>query len=96
MSGIVGLMRWAERHLGDARDVPALELVHRSCGRPAEPYLACAACDEPLTARDVEVALRQSSGYSSSRAALAVSGLSEKTPSTPSSKNCWYSAIALP
>ena len=55
---IVGLMRWAERHLGDARDVPALEPVHRSCGRPAEPYLACAAGHEPLTARDVEVALR--------------------------------------
>ena len=50
-------MRWTERHLGDARDVPALELIHRSCGRPAEPYLACAACHEPLTARDVEVAL---------------------------------------
>jgi DNA-binding HxlR family transcriptional regulator len=55
---IVGLMRWAERHLGDAQDVPALELIHRSCGKPAEPYLACAACHEPLTARDVEVAAR--------------------------------------
>lgn len=33
---------------------------------------------------------------SSSRAATAVSGLSEKTPSTPSAKNCAYSSNALP
>ena len=30
-----------------------LELIHRSCGHPAEPYLACAHCHEPLTARDI-------------------------------------------
>ena len=35
-------------------------------------------------------------GYSSSRAVFAVSGLSENSPSTPSAKNCSYSAIAFP
>jgi DNA-binding HxlR family transcriptional regulator len=52
---IVGLMRWAERHLGPDDAGAAVELVHRSCGHPAEPYLACAHCHEPLTARDITV-----------------------------------------
>ena len=57
---IVGLMRWAERHLqpADGDRAGGIELVHRSCGHPAEPYLACAHCHAPLTARDVEVASR--------------------------------------
>ena len=55
---IVGLMRWAERHLDVDEDVLALELVHRSCGKPAEPYLACAHCHGPLSARDIEARVR--------------------------------------
>jgi DNA-binding HxlR family transcriptional regulator len=55
---IVGLMRWAERHLDVDEDVLALELVHRSCGKPAEPYLACAHCHEALSARDIEARVR--------------------------------------
>jgi DNA-binding HxlR family transcriptional regulator len=54
---IVGLMRWAQRHLG-ADD--SLELIHRGCGEPADPYLACSHCHEPLQARDVEPRLRSS------------------------------------
>jgi DNA-binding HxlR family transcriptional regulator len=50
---IVGLMRWAERHLVAQAGPAPLELIHRSCGHPAEPYLACAHCHEPLTARDI-------------------------------------------
>src|SRR5215216_2815505 len=30
---IVGLMRWADRHLAAAPDAQALELIHRSCGK---------------------------------------------------------------
>ena len=57
---IVTLMRWAQQHLRtDEEDVVALELVHRSCGRPAEPYLACAHCHEPLTARDIDARVRE-------------------------------------
>ena len=52
---IVGLMRWADRHLGEHEDVAPIELVHRSCGEPADPYLACSHCHEPLTARDITV-----------------------------------------
>jgi DNA-binding HxlR family transcriptional regulator len=37
---IVGLMRWAERHLGGDGEVVAPELVHRSCGKRVDPYLA--------------------------------------------------------
>jgi DNA-binding HxlR family transcriptional regulator len=57
---IVGLMRWADRHLGPGEDVIALDLVHRSCGQPAEPYLACSHCHAPLTARDIEATVRAS------------------------------------
>jgi DNA-binding HxlR family transcriptional regulator len=55
---IVGLMRWADRNLGAEHDEVRLELVHRSCGKPAEPYLACAHCREPLTARDIDAKVR--------------------------------------
>lgn len=56
---IVALMRWADRHLvAEAGDVVPLELIHRSCGRPADPYLACSHCHEPLTARDITAAPR--------------------------------------
>ena len=55
---IVGLMRWADRHLAGDGDAPALDLTHRSCGRPADPYLACSHCHEPLTARDIEPTVR--------------------------------------
>ena len=51
---IVGLMRWAGRHLADGEEAGGLELVHRSCGAPADPYLACSHCHEPLTGRDIE------------------------------------------
>ena len=38
---IVGLMRWADRHLTPPGETGRLELVHRSCGHPAELHLAC-------------------------------------------------------
>src|SRR3954454_5945721 len=49
---IVGLMRWADRHLTTEADVP-LGLLHRTGGGPADLHLACSHCHEPLTARDV-------------------------------------------
>jgi DNA-binding HxlR family transcriptional regulator len=57
---IVGLMRWAERHLATEADADAdaLELIHRSCGKPAEPYLACSHCHQPLTGRDIDARVR--------------------------------------
>ena len=55
---IVGLMRWADRHLAADEPGPALELTHRTCGAPAEPYLACSHCHEPITGRDIDVRVR--------------------------------------
>ena len=52
---IVALMRWADKHLADGEDITAVRLIHRSCGKPADPYLACAHCHEPLRARDIEL-----------------------------------------
>lgn len=57
-------MRWADRHLATEDDVPALELIHRSCGEPAKPYLACSHCHEALTARDITPTLRPSASSS--------------------------------
>jgi DNA-binding HxlR family transcriptional regulator len=57
---IVALMSWADRHLATKRKGPALKLIHRSCGRPADPYLACSHCHEPLTARDITTAVGDS------------------------------------
>jgi DNA-binding HxlR family transcriptional regulator len=56
---IVGLMRWADRHLSGDEPGPALELVHRGCGAPAEPYLACSHCHEEIGGRDIEVRVRE-------------------------------------
>ncbi len=55
---IVGLMRWADRHLGAADGGASIELVHHSCGEPADPYLACSHCNEPITARDIDPTVR--------------------------------------
>lgn len=55
---IVGLMRWADRHLAADEPGPRIELIHRGCGKPAEPYLACAHCHEEIGGRDIEVAVR--------------------------------------
>lgn len=56
---IVGLMRWADRHFAAAHDdVLALELIHRSCGAPADPYLACRHCHEPIDGRDIKAVVR--------------------------------------
>jgi ketosteroid isomerase-like protein len=44
-------MTWAQRHL-DPDGEAALDLLHTSCGKQADPYLACSHCHEPLTARD--------------------------------------------
>jgi DNA-binding HxlR family transcriptional regulator len=56
---IVALMRWADRHLAAPGDgVDRLELIHRSCGHPADPYLACSHCQEPIGARDITAAPR--------------------------------------
>ena len=52
---IVGLMRWADKHLAEGEDITEVQLIHRSCGEPADPYLACAHCHEPLRARDIEL-----------------------------------------
>jgi DNA-binding HxlR family transcriptional regulator len=52
---IVALMRWADRHLAPDEGVAPLELIHRTCGERADPYLACSHCHEPLQARDITV-----------------------------------------
>jgi DNA-binding HxlR family transcriptional regulator len=53
---IVGLMQWASTHLADEHSgrMIDLTLVHRACGEPMMPYLACSHCHQRVTARDIE------------------------------------------
>ena len=46
-------MRWADRTSPADADTASLRLLHRTCGQPAEPYLACSHCHEPFTGRDI-------------------------------------------
>ena len=55
---IVALMRWADKHMAAEDDTDVLELIHRPCGKPAHPYLACSHCHEPITAREIEARVR--------------------------------------
>ena len=55
---IIGLMRWADRHLAREGEMIEVELVHRTCGEPTQPYLACSACHQPVTGRDIEATVR--------------------------------------
>lgn len=49
---LIALMRWGDKYMVDG-DGPPLVLVHKDCGHETFPVLACSACGEPITARDV-------------------------------------------
>jgi len=57
---IIGLMRWADKHLAGDEQLIDVQLVHRGCGAPTVPYLACSACHEPVSARDIDAIVRPS------------------------------------
>ena len=88
-----------ERHAGHAfnvlRGTGSASSSRRSpCAPPAAARTTSGGRSRPPSRRPEAPA--RGSRHSSSRAAFAVSGLSENTPSTPSAKNCSYSAIAFP
>lgn len=47
---LVGLLQWGDRWVSERKPV---ELVHRGCGQVTSLLLCCAACGEPVTARDM-------------------------------------------
>ena len=49
---ILAMSLWGSRWMPDERG-PFLQLVHRGCGHETRPQLACSACGEPVTARDM-------------------------------------------
>jgi hypothetical protein len=51
---VISLLEWGERWMTDEEAPPVVELRHRTCGATIHPHLACPACGEPLTARDIE------------------------------------------
>lgn len=51
---VISLLEWGERWMTDATAPPVVELRHSTCGATIHPRLACPACGDPLTARDIE------------------------------------------
>lgn len=49
---LVGLLQWGDQWLSEQAPV---ELVHRGCDQASGLHLCCAACGEPVGARDVRV-----------------------------------------
>jgi DNA-binding HxlR family transcriptional regulator len=47
---LLSLMGWGDKY---QNDVPPVRLIHRGCGHPAEPRMACAHCGEPLSWREM-------------------------------------------
>lgn len=65
---LLSLKAWGEKWGGFApKAKPALTLVHRRCGHPAQIRLVCPSCDEPFGPRDVNVSL--GSGFAAERQA---------------------------
>ena len=56
---VISLLEWGERWMTDEDAAPVVELRHRSCGATIHPHLACPACGDPLTARDIEAVDRR-------------------------------------
>jgi DNA-binding HxlR family transcriptional regulator len=46
---LLTIMDWGAKHLGGS----AMTLTHKSCGATVMPHIACPACGEHVTARDV-------------------------------------------
>ena len=49
---VLALLEWGDRHVPSPDGAPVL-LVHKGCGHRSSPVLACSACGERVTARDM-------------------------------------------
>ncbi|CAM5781334.1 winged helix-turn-helix transcriptional regulator [Ottowia pentelensis] len=55
---LLSLKAWGEKWGGRASKArPALSIVHRHCGHPAQIRLTCPSCEEPFGPKDVSVTL---------------------------------------
>ncbi|ODT88489.1 helix-turn-helix domain-containing protein [Phenylobacterium sp. SCN 70-31] len=51
---IMAIVHWGDVHYADETGPPLLHR-HKACGCDFVPVMTCSACNDPLTARDVEV-----------------------------------------
>lgn len=51
---LLSLVKWGDRHMVDERGAPLIH-IHKHCGQRMTAVLACDACGEAVTARDVRV-----------------------------------------
>src|SRR5436190_2484785 len=49
---LISLMAWGDRYLAEGAGGPVV-LEHKDCGKASVPYMACSACGEAITARDM-------------------------------------------
>ena len=49
---LISLMAWGDRWL-PGEEGPPVELIHKECGKPANPEIVCAHCRKAITARNV-------------------------------------------
>jgi DNA-binding HxlR family transcriptional regulator len=59
---LISLLRWGDRWMAGEGAPPGVELRHRGCGGTIRPELACPACLDVLTARDIEAVDRRPAG----------------------------------
>jgi DNA-binding HxlR family transcriptional regulator len=50
---LISLLAWGDRYLADRPSGGPVVLEHKGCGKASVPYLACSACGEAITARDM-------------------------------------------
>ncbi|MEM7429988.1 MAG: helix-turn-helix domain-containing protein [Pseudomonadota bacterium] len=55
---VIALKQWGDRWLGEGE--PAVEIVHKGCGRAVRPQLICPECQAPMAAHDAEARLSPS------------------------------------
>ena len=55
---LISLMEWGDRYLAEGAGGPVV-LEHKSCGKVSVPFMACSACGEAITARDMRPRARK-------------------------------------
>ena len=53
---LISLMAWGDRWL-PGEEGPPVELIHKECGKPANPEIVCAHCHKAITARNVRASI---------------------------------------
>jgi DNA-binding HxlR family transcriptional regulator len=56
---IVSMAHWSNRWKLDPNGERPIQLTHRVCGKPFEPFLGCESCGQSVSARDVQLEMSE-------------------------------------